>query len=83
VRLYPAAEQAADDGTYHETTIGEAVTDGVIGSPWVGYYLGVAQEWYERVGVDVDRFRFRQHLAGERAHYAADCWDAESEVDPR
>ena len=81
VRLYPAAEQAADDGTYHETTIGEAVTDGVIGSPWVGYYLGVAQEWYERVGVDVDRFRFRQHLAGERAHYAADCWDAESEVD--
>jgi len=81
VRLYPAAEQAADDGTYHETTIGEAVTDGVIGSPWVGYYLGVAQEWYERVGVDMDRFRFRQHLAGERAHYAADCWDAESEVD--
>ena len=81
VRLYPAAEQAADDGTSHETTIGEAVADGVIGSPWVGYYLGVAQEWYERVGVDVDRFRFRQHLAGERAHYAADCWDAESEVD--
>jgi len=81
VRLYPADEQAADDGTYHETTIGEAVTDGVIGSPWVGYYLGVAQEWYERVGVDMDRFRFRQHLAGERAHYAADCWDAESEVD--
>ena len=81
VRLYPAAEQAADDGTSYETTIGEAVADGVIGSPWVGYYLGVAQEWYERVGVDVDRFRFRQHLAGERAHYAADCWDAESEVD--
>ncbi|PHQ44777.1 glycine--tRNA ligase, partial [Halorubrum sp. C3] len=59
----------------------EAVDEGVIASPWVGYYLGVAQEWYERVGVDLDRFRFRQHLAGERAHYAADCWDAESEVD--
>ena len=81
VRLYPAAEQQADDGDYLDTTIGEAVDDGVIGSPWVGYYLGVAQEWYERVGVDLDRFRFRQHLAGERAHYAADCWDAESEVD--
>ena len=81
VRLYPADEQAAADGTYLDTTIGAAVADGVIGSPWVGYYLGVAQTWYERVGVDVDRFRFRQHLAGERAHYAADCWDAESEVD--
>jgi len=36
---------------------------------------------YDRIGVDLDRFRFRQHLAGERAHYASDCWDAESEVD--
>ena len=81
VRLYPATEQEADDGDYLDTTVGEAVDEGVIGSPWVGYYLGVAREWYERVGVDLDRFRFRQHLAGERAHYAADCWDAESEVD--
>jgi glycyl-tRNA synthetase len=81
VRLYPATEQEADDGDYLDTTVGEAVDEGIIGSPWVGYYLGVAQEWYDRVGVDLDRFRFRQHLAGERAHYAADCWDAESEVD--
>ena len=81
VRLYPATEQEAEDGDYVETTVGEAIDDGVIGSPWVGYYLGIAKEWYERVGVDTDRFRFRQHLAGERAHYAADCWDAESEVD--
>ena len=81
VRLYPASEQEAEDGDYRDTTVGEAVADGTIGSAWVGYYLGIAQEWYERVGVDADRFRFRQHLAGERAHYAADCWDAESEVD--
>jgi glycyl-tRNA synthetase len=80
VRLYPADEQADPDGEYLETTVGEAVEEGVVGSPWVGYYLGVAQGWYERVGVDTDRLRFRQHLAGERAHYAADCWDAESEV---
>ena len=81
VRLYPASEQEAENGEYRDTTVGEAVADGTIGSAWVGYYLGIAQEWYERVGIDADRFRFRQHLAGERAHYAADCWDAESEVD--
>ncbi|GAB3420515.1 glycine--tRNA ligase [Haloparvum alkalitolerans] len=81
VLLYPADEQEAEDGDYVETTVGEAVEEGIVGSAWVGYYLGVAQEWYERVGVDMDRFRFRQHLPGERAHYAADCWDAESEVD--
>ncbi|MFW6321375.1 MAG: glycine--tRNA ligase, partial [Halohasta sp.] len=80
VTLYPATEQQKDDGGYVDTTIGEAVDEGIIGSPWVAYYLGIAQEWYERVGVDMDRFRFRQHLSGERAHYAADCWDAESEI---
>jgi glycyl-tRNA synthetase len=81
VRLYPATEQTDDDGTVIETTIGAAVEEGVIGSAWVGYFLGVAYRWYESVGVDMDRFRFRQHLSGERAHYAADCWDAEAEVD--
>ncbi|MFC6786875.1 glycine--tRNA ligase [Halobaculum halobium] len=80
VTLYPADEQEDEEGSAYTATVGEAVDEGVIGSEWVGYYLGVAQEWYERVGVDMDRFRFRQHLPGELAHYAADCWDAESEV---
>ncbi|WP_416838222.1 glycine--tRNA ligase [Haloferax sp. DFSO52] len=81
VLLYPATEQEKDDGEYVETTIGAAVDEGIIANAWIGYFLGIAQEWYESIGVDMDRFRFRQHLAGERAHYSADCWDAESEVD--
>ncbi|GKZ15019.1 glycine--tRNA ligase [Haladaptatus sp. T7] len=81
VTLYSAVEQNDDDGDYLRTTIGEAVEEGIIASDWVAYYLGVGQEWYERIGVDMDRFRFRQHLAGERAHYASDCWDAEAEID--
>jgi len=81
VRLYPIGEQEDEDGELIETTIGEAVDDGTLASPWIAYYLGVAQEWYERVGVDESRFRFRQHLSGERAHYASDCWDAEAELD--
>ncbi|NUE01381.1 glycine--tRNA ligase [Halorubraceae archaeon YAN] len=80
VTLYPVPEQESDDGEYIETTIGAAVEAGTIASPWVAYFLGIAQEWYERVGVDMDRFRFRQHLPGERAHYASDCWDAEAEI---
>ncbi|WP_423750908.1 glycine--tRNA ligase [Salinirarus marinus] len=80
VRLYPATEQEDEDGDYVRTTIGEAVAENVIANDWVAYYLGVAKKWYERIGVDTDRFRFRQHLSGERAHYAADCWDAESEI---
>jgi len=80
VKLYPADEQEDPDGGYVEMTVGEAVDADIIASDWVAYYLGVAREWYDRIGVDGDRFRFRQHLPGERAHYAADCWDAESEV---
>ena len=81
VTLYSARQQQADDGDYIETTVGEAVESGLIGDGWIGYFIGIAQEWYETIGVDTDRFRFRQHLSGERAHYATDCWDAESEVD--
>jgi glycyl-tRNA synthetase len=80
LRLYPADEQEDPDGEYVEATVADAVAEGIVASDWVAYYLGVAREWYDRIGVDGDRFRFRQHLPGERAHYAADCWDAESEV---
>jgi glycyl-tRNA synthetase len=80
VTLYPATKQEADGTDYVETTIGEAVADGVIADAWIGYYLGIAKRWYQSIGVDMDRFRLRQHLPGELAHYSADCWDAESEV---
>jgi glycyl-tRNA synthetase len=31
----------------------------------------------EKIGIDQTKIRFRQHMANEMAHYAADCWDAE------
>ena len=79
--LYSAADQGADDGGVEHLSVRRAVEEGVVADPWIAYYLGVSKGWYERVGVDMERFRFRQHLPGELAHYAADCWDAESEVD--
>ncbi|WP_435177497.1 glycine--tRNA ligase [Halorussus sp. AFM4] len=80
LKLYPAEEQEKDDGEYVRKTVAEAVEEGIV-HEWVAYYLGVGKQWYESIGVDMDRFRFRQHLGGELAHYAADCWDAEAEVD--
>lgn len=79
--LYPISEQEKEDGEKLHMTVGEAVEEDVITSDWIAYYLGVAKKWYERIGIDMERFRFRQHLKGERAHYASDCWDAETEVD--
>ncbi len=81
VTLYPVSEQQAEGGSEIRTTVGDAVAEGIIADPWIGYFLAISQAWFEAVGVDMDRFRYRQHLSGERAHYAADCWDAESEID--
>ena len=81
LRLYPATDQGEGEPRYRELTVEAAVDDGVVADPWIAYYLALARAWYATVGVDMARFRFRQHLGGERAHYAADCWDAEAEID--
>ncbi|WP_255151526.1 glycine--tRNA ligase [Halorarius halobius] len=77
--LYSAENQNGEGGIEY-LTVREALDEDVVGSEWVAFYLGLAKGWYERVGVDMDRFRYRQHLSGERAHYAVDCWDAEAEL---
>lgn len=32
------------------------------------------------MGVAKDKLRFRQHMDNEMAHYACDCWDAETKT---
>ena len=78
--LYSVEQQQRADGDLRELTVREAVDSGVIESEWIAYYLGLSLSWYESIGVDMDRFRYRQHLPGELSHYAADCWDAETEI---
>ena len=80
VPLYSASAQTGDGDGVERHTVGAALEAGILESEWVAYYLGRSIEFYERIGIDMDRFRYRQHLAGERAHYAADCWDAEAEI---
>ncbi|AHG05013.1 glycyl-tRNA synthetease [Halobacterium sp. DL1] len=78
--LYPVEAQQADGEEYLRLTPQEALEEGVVQGEWVAYFLARSKQWFERVGVDMERFRFRQHLPGELAHYASDCWDAEGEV---
>jgi len=77
--LYSAAAQQGDGDLEHHT-VREAVDGGIVGSEWVAYYLGESMSFYDDIGVDTDRFRYRQHLPGELSHYAVDCWDAETEI---
>lgn len=59
--------------------LGEAVSRGTVNNETLGYFIGRVYLFLTRLGIDKDRMRFRQHLANEMAHYAADCWDAEIE----
>jgi glycyl-tRNA synthetase len=58
-------------------TMRAAVEEGVIANEYVAYYIALTHEILTAIGVDLEKLRFRQHLPDERAHYAADCWDAE------
>ncbi|EOY22661.1 PREDICTED: glycine--tRNA ligase, mitochondrial 1 [Theobroma cacao] len=59
--------------------LGEAVSKGIVNNETLGYFIGRVYLFLTCLGIDKDRLRFRQHLANEMAHYAADCWDAEIE----
>ena len=58
-------------------TIGQAVSTGLVNNETLGYFLARIQMFLKKIGVDQTKVRFRQHMANEMAHYAADCWDAE------
>ncbi|KAI9862984.1 MAG: Glycine--tRNA ligase 1, mitochondrial [Trichoglossum hirsutum] len=58
-------------------SIGKAVSSGLVDNETLGYFLARIQLFLKRLGVDQSKVRFRQHMANEMAHYAADCWDAE------
>lgn len=59
------------------TTVGEAVASGMVDNETLGYFLARIYLFLTKLGIDPERLRFRQHMANEMAHYAADCWDAE------
>lgn len=55
------------------------VMQGIVNNQTLGYFIGRVYLFLTELGIDKQRLRFRQHLANEMAHYAADCWDAEIE----
>ena len=73
VRLVPNTDEQEV-----EMTIGEAVDKGIIANQTIAYFIWVTYDFLTSAGIDPARLRFRQHLRTEMAHYAADCWDAET-----
>lgn len=59
----------------------EALDKGIVSSEMLIYQLYLARKFLEELGIPEDVLRFRQHLPGEMAHYALDCWDVECKTD--
>lgn len=56
------------------------VIQGVINNSVLGYFIGRIYRYLIKVGIAQDKLRFRQHMDNEMAHYACDCWDAETKT---
>ncbi|KAJ8311791.1 hypothetical protein KUTeg_010659 [Tegillarca granosa] len=77
VLLYSACNQM-DGKPPEKKTIGDAVKSKLIANETLGYFMARIFLFMVKCGVDPKRLRFRQHLNNEMAHYACDCWDAET-----
>ncbi|KAH6684345.1 hypothetical protein B0J14DRAFT_555321 [Halenospora varia] len=69
--------QLAGKTDVKSVAIKQAVADGTVDNETLGYFLARIHLFLKKIGVDQTKIRFRQHMANEMAHYAADCWDAE------
>jgi len=78
--LYSRELQMGEAKKAQPMTLGEAVRRGIIANETLAYFIGRTWLFFQRVGIDPARMRFRQHLQHEMAHYAADCWDGEVET---
>lgn len=75
--LLDRKEQLEGQTNVKKMAIGEAVSTGFVDSESLGYFMARIHLFLMRLGIDSEKLRFRQHMANEMAHYAADCWDAE------
>jgi glycyl-tRNA synthetase len=69
--------QTSGSTTVTTLSVGDAVEKGIIANETLGYFLVRISQFLLKIGIHPERLRFRQHMANEMAHYAADCWDAE------
>ncbi|XP_074278259.1 LOW QUALITY PROTEIN: glycine--tRNA ligase, mitochondrial 1-like [Silene latifolia] len=76
--MFPRERQVSAQSA-KKMNLGEAVSKGTVNNETLGYFIGRVYLFLTSLGIDRERLRFRQHLANEMAHYAADCWDAEIE----
>ncbi|XP_042188119.1 glycine--tRNA ligase [Callorhinchus milii] len=75
-----SSEAQVNGQSAQKMRLGDAVNEGLINNSVLGYFIGRIFLFLTKVGVSPNKLRFRQHMDNEMAHYACDCWDAESKT---
>jgi len=75
--LLPYKIQMEDREDIQNISLREAIDLGYLEKEAYAWHIWVAYKIYEMLGIPKKRFRLRQHLPDERAHYAKDAWDIE------
>lgn len=70
-------EVQENNGEPLKITAKKALDKGIVANEMLIYQLYLAKKFLNEIGIPDDVLRFRQHLPGEMAHYALDCWDVE------
>lgn len=60
-------------GKGHRTHFFKLSFQKLVANETLGYYMVRVHKYLIRVGIDIERLRFRQHLSNEMAHYARVC----------
>lgn len=76
LNLYSACNQMNGEASKH-ITLEEAVNSGIVANEVLAYFLARINLFMLKIGMDLSKVRFRQHMGNEMAHYATDCWDCE------
>lgn len=67
--------------TVEKISCKDAVSKKVVSGKLVAYYLARVQQFYEKLGIPLEKMRFRGLDKDEKAFYARETWDFEVETD--
>ncbi len=77
------AEKSRQEGTdrTRKMSVEQAVQTRVIKAPWAAYFMAQSGRFLTQLGIPPEKQRFFEKLPGERAHYSAQTFDLEVQLD--
>jgi len=81
LNLIPASFKLEGRKEPVEITVRDALDKGYIKTEWLAYFMASAKQFLSKLGIPSEKQRFIEKLAWERAHYSAQGFDQEVQVE--